>query len=211
MDLHTVLRSRITAAAVGATVLGVTAALVPTVSTANQTTTAASAIVTWTDSSSDFTAAPEGTVPLNDKWYWAALSDPTAGGKITDFATLDEDGLSVSEGEAVGLVRGLTKPVPGGEVGALASGLSTTTTGATSFGLAIQEGGDTSAQTVVFATDAGNSDGVSDGLTRWIDPATGEVESTSKLASDLKAADAEVVGYVVYVGIDITAEVPAPP
>ncbi|ROP74943.1 hypothetical protein [Curtobacterium sp. PhB115] len=205
------LRSRITAAAVGATVLGVTAALVPTVSTANVSVDAASAVVTWKDSAADFTAAPEGTFPLTDQWYWAALSDPTAGGKITDFATLDEDGVSVSEGEAVGLVRGLTKPVAPSDLGALASGISSTTTGATTFGLAIQEGDDDSAQTVVFATDQANGEGVVDGLSNWLDPETGEVESTSALAADLRAADAEVVGYIVYVGIDVAGEVTAPP
>lgn len=210
MDLHTVLRSRITAAAVGATVLGVTAALVPTVSTANVSDDAASAVVTWTDSSADFTAAPEGEFPLTDQWYWAALSDPTAGGKITDFATLDEDGISVSEGEAVGLVRGLNTPVAPSSLGALVAGAGAETTGATTFGLAIQEGGDTSAQTVVFAAGDGDA-GLSGTSTKWIDPSTGTTESTADLAADLKAADAEVVGYVVYVGIDITAEVPAPP
>ena len=214
MDLHTVLRSRITAAAVGATVLGVSAALVPTVSTALVTSTAASAIVTWTDSADDFTAAPTGTFPLTDQWYWASVTDLDGGGSITDHATLDEDGLSVSEGEAVGLVRGLNKPVPASSVPALAAGISMTTTGATSFGLAVQEGGDTSAQTVVFATDApetGDGVGISDGTSNWIDPATGEVESTTELTADLEAADAQVVGYVVYVGIDVAADTTAPP
>ncbi|PZF37188.1 MULTISPECIES: hypothetical protein [unclassified Curtobacterium] len=214
MDLHTVLRSRITAAAVGATVLGVSAALVPTVSTALVTSTAASAIVTWTDSADDFTAAPTGTFPLTDQWYWASVTDLDGGGSIADHATLDEDGLSVSEGEAVGLVRGLNKPVPASSVPALAAGISMTTTGATSFGLAVQEGGDTSAQTVVFATDApetGDGVGISDGTSNWIDPATGEVESTTELTADLEAADAQVVGYVVYVGIDVAADTTAPP
>lgn len=214
MDLHTVLRSRITAAAVGATVLGVSAALVPTVSTAVVTSTAASAIVTWTDSADDFTAAPTGTFPLTDQWYWASVTDLDGGGSITDHATLDEDGLSVSEGEAVGLVRGLNKPVPASSVPALAAGISMTTTGATSFGLAVQEGGDASAQTVVFATDApetGDGVGISDGTSNWIDPATGEVESTTELTDDLEAADAQVVGYVVYVGIDVAADTTAPP
>jgi hypothetical protein len=214
MDLHTVLRSRITAAAVGATVLGVSAALVPTVSTALVTSTAASAIVTWTDSADDFTAAPTGTFPLTDQWYWASVTDLGGGGSITDHATLDEDGLSVSEGEAVGLVRGLNTPVPASSVPALAAGISMTTTGATSFGLAVQEGGDTSAQTVVFATDApetGDGVGVDDGTSNWIDPATGEVESTTELTADLEAADAQVVGYVVYVGIDVAADTTAPP
>ncbi|WP_412161865.1 hypothetical protein [Curtobacterium flaccumfaciens] len=214
MDLHTVLRSRITAAAVGATVLGVSAALVPTVSTAVVTSTAASAIVTWTDSADDFTAAPTGTFPLTDQWYWASVTDLDGGGSITDHATLDEDGLSVSEGEAVGLVRGLNKPVPASSVPALAAGISMTTTGATSFGLAVQEGGDASAQTVVFATDApetGDGVGISDGTSNWIDPATGEVESTTELTADLEAADAQVVGYVVYVGIDVAADTTAPP
>ncbi|MBT1682758.1 hypothetical protein [Curtobacterium flaccumfaciens] len=208
------LRSRITAAAVGATVLGVSAALVPTVSTAVVTSTAASAIVTWTDSADDFTAAPTGTFPLTDQWYWASVTDLDGGGSITDHATLDEDGLSVSEGEAVGLVRGLNKPVPASSVPALAAGISMTTTGATSFGLAVQEGGDTSAQTVVFATDApetGDGVGISDGTSNWIDPATGEVESTTELTADLEAADAQVVGYVVYVGIDVAADTTAPP
>lgn len=214
MDLHTVLRSRITAAAVGATVLGVSAALVPTVSTAVVTSTAASAIVTWTDSADDFTAAPTGTFPLTDQWYWASVTDLDGGGSITDHATLDEDGLSVSEGEAVGLVRGLNKPVPASSVPALAAGISMTTTGATSFGLAVKEGGDVSAQTVVFATDApetGDGVGISDGTSNWIDPATGEVESTTELTADLEAADAQVVGYVVYVGIDVAADTTAPP
>jgi hypothetical protein len=214
MDLHTVLRSRITAAAVGATVLGVSAALVPTVSTALVTSTAASAIVTWTDSADDFTAAPTGTFPLTDQWYWASVTDLDGGGSITDHATLDEDGLSVSEGEAVGLVRGLNEPVPASSVPALAAGISMTTTGATSFGLAVQEGGDASAQTVVFATDApetGDGVGISDGTSNWIDPATGEVESTTELTADLEAADAQVVGYVVYVGIDVAADTTAPP
>lgn len=214
MDLHTVLRSRITAAAVGATVLGVSAALIPTVSTAVVTSTAASAIVTWTDSADDFTAAPTGTFPLTDQWYWASVTDLDGGGSITDHATLDEDGLSVSEGEAVGLVRGLNKPVPASSVPALAAGISMTTTGATSFGLAVQEGGDASAQTVVFATDApetGDGVGISDGTSNWIDPATGEVESTTELTADLEAADAQVVGYVVYVGIDVAADTTAPP
>lgn len=214
MDLHTVLRSRITAAAVGATVLGVSAALVPTVSTAVVTSTAASAIVTWTDSADDFTAAPTGTFPLTDQWYWASVTDLDGGGSITDHATLDEDGLSVSEGEAVGLVRGLNKPVPASSVPALAAGISMTTTGATSFGLAVKEGGDASAQTVVFATDApetGDGVGISDGTSNWIDPATGEVESTTELTADLEAADAQVVGYVVYVGIDVAADTTAPP
>ncbi|WP_433952710.1 hypothetical protein [Curtobacterium flaccumfaciens] len=208
------LRSRITAAAVGATVLGVSAALVPTVSTAVVTSTAASAIVTWTDSADDFTAAPTGTFPLTDQWYWASVTDLDGGGSITDHATLDEDGLSVSEGEAVGLVRGLNKPVPASSVPALAAGISMTTTGATSFGLAVQEGGDASAQTVVFATDApetGDGVGISDGTSNWIDPATGEVESTTELTADLEAADAQVVGYVVYVGIDVAADTTAPP
>ncbi|PYY54179.1 hypothetical protein DEJ17_14455 [Curtobacterium sp. MCSS17_011] len=211
MDLHTVLRSRITAAAVGVTVLGVTAALVPTVSTASVSTGAASAIVTWTDSADDFTAAPTGTFPLTDQWYWASVTDLGAGGTITDHATIDEDGLSVSEGEAVGLVRGLNKPVVASNFPALAAGISTTTTGATSFGIAVQEGGDDSAQTVVFATDETSDDGISDGASNWIDPSTGEVESTTTLTADLEAADAQVVGYVVYVGIDIAGEVIAPP
>ncbi|PYY43504.1 hypothetical protein DEJ03_13400 [Curtobacterium sp. MCLR17_043] len=211
MDLHTVLRSRITAAAVGATVLGVSAALVPTVSTASVSTGAASAIVTWTDSADDFTAAPTGTFPLTDQWYWASVTDLDAGGTITDHATIDEDGLSVSEGEAVGLVRGLNKPVAASDFPALAAGISTTTTGATSFGIAVREGGDDSAQTVVFATDETSGDGISDGASNWIDPSTGEVESTTTLTADLEAADAQVVGYVVYVGIDIAGEVVAPP
>ncbi|QQD76524.1 hypothetical protein I8920_01740 [Curtobacterium sp. YC1] len=205
------LRSRITAAAVGASVLGLTAALVPAVSNADVQATAASRIVTWADSASDFTAAPEGTVPLTDEWYWASLSDPSNSGKITDHATLDEDGLSVSEGEAVGLVRGLSKPVAPSNLGALAAGISATTTGATTFGLAIREGGDSSAETVVFATDAPNNEGVHEGRNNWIDPSTGEVESTSELAADLQDADATVVGYVVYVGIDIAGEITTPP
>lgn len=213
MDLHTVLRSRITAAAVGATVLGVSAALVPTVSTAVVTDSAASAIVTWTDSAADFTAAPDGTVPLTDQWYWAALSDPTGGGKITDHATIDEDGLSVSTGEAVGVIRGLNKPVAASAVPALAAGISMTTTGATSFGLAVKAGGDSTAQSVVFATDEPVTDGggTVNGTSNWIDPETGDVESTTELTADLRDADAEVVGYVVYVGIDIAGEVTAPP
>ncbi|MBF4606269.1 hypothetical protein [Curtobacterium sp. VKM Ac-1393] len=204
------LRSRITAAAVGATVLGVTAALVPTVSTANVSSGAASAVVTWTDSAADFTAAPEGTVPLTDQWYWAALSDPTGGGKITDHATIDEDGLSVSTGEAIGVIRGLNNPVAPSELGALVAGAGAETTGVTSFGLAIQEGGDSSAQTVVFAAGDGDA-GLSGSSTEWIDPSTGTTESTSELAAALKAADAEVVGYIVYVGIDIAGEITAPP
>ncbi|MBT1679687.1 hypothetical protein KK094_08890 [Curtobacterium flaccumfaciens pv. flaccumfaciens] len=213
MDLHTVLRSRITAAAVGATVLGVSAALVPTVSTAVVTSTAASAIVTWTDSADDFTAAPTGTFPLNDQWYWASVTDLGGEGTITDHATLDEDGLSVSEGEAVALVRGLNTPVAPAAVPALAAGISMTTTGATSFGLAVQEGDDSTAQSVVFATDEPVTDGggTISGTSNWIDPTTGEVESTTELAADLRDADAEVVGYVVYVGIDIADGITAPP
>lgn len=213
MDLHTVLRSRITAAAVGATVLGVSAALVPTVSTAVVTVSAASAIVTWNDSADDFTAAPTGTFPLTDQWYWADVTDLGSGGTITDHATLDEDGLSVSEGEAVALIRGLNKPVAPSSVPALAAGISATTTGATSFGLAVQAGGDSTAQSVVFATDEPVTDGggTVNGTSNWIDPATGDVESTTELAADLRDADAEVVGYVVYVGIDIAGEVTEPP
>lgn len=215
MDLHTVLRSRITAAAVGATVLGVSAALVPTVSTAVVTNSAASAIVTWTDSADDFRAAPTtGTFPLTDQWYWGDLTDLGSGGTITDRATLDADGLSVSEGEAVALIRGLNEPVAPDAVPALAAGIDMTTTGATSFGLAVQAGDDSSEQSVVFATDApvtGDGGGVVDGTSNWIDPATGDVESTTELAADLRDADAEAVGYVVYVGIDIAGEITAPP
>lgn len=203
MDLHTVLRSRITAAAVGATVLGVTAALVPTVSTASVSSGAASAIVTWTDSADDFTAAPTGTFPLNDQWYFAALTDLDGGGTITDHATLDEDGVSVSEGEALALVRGLNKPVAPSSLGALVAGAGAETTGATSFGLAIQDGGDSSAQTAIFAVGDGDA-GLSGSATRWIDPSTGEVESTSELAADLEESDSTVVGYIVYVGVDAT-------
>lgn len=213
MDLHTVLRSRITAAAVGATVLGVSAALVPTVSTALSTDGSASAIVTWTDSADDFTAAPTGTFPLTDQWYWADITDVGGGGTITDHATIDEDGLSVSEGEAVALIRGLNKPVAPSAVPALASGISMTTTGATSFGLAVQAGGDSTAQSVVFATDEPVTDGGAsvDGTKNWIDPSTGDVESSAELAADLRDADAEVVGYVVYVGLDIAGEITTPP
>jgi len=213
MDLHTVLRSRITAAAVGATVLGVSAALVPTVSTALVTSSTASAIVTWTDSADDFTAAPTGTFPLTDQWYWASVNDLGGGGSITDHATLDEDGLSVSEGEAVALVRGLNTPVAPDAVPALAAGISMTTTGATTFGLAVQAGDDSTAQSVVFATDAPVTDGggTVSGTSNWIDPTTGDVESTAELAADLRDADAEIVGYVVYVGIDIAGGITPPP
>jgi hypothetical protein len=210
MDLHTVLRSRITAAAVGATVLGVTAALVPTVSTASVSSGAASAIVTWTDSADDFTAAPTGTFPLNDQWYFAALTDLDGGGTITDHATLDEDGVSVSEGEALALVRGLNKPVAPSSLGALVAGAGAETTGATSFGLAIQDGGDSSAQTAIFAVGDGDA-GLSGSATRWIDPSTGEVESTSELAADLEESDSTVVGYIVYVGVDATEGVTPTP
>ncbi|MBT1630843.1 hypothetical protein [Curtobacterium flaccumfaciens] len=209
MDLHTVLRSRIAAAAVGVTVLGVTAALVPTVSTATVPTTSASPNVTWTDSAADFTAAPETAVPLTDQWYWASLGDPTAGGSITDHATIDADGLSVSAGEAVGIIRGLTKPVAPSGLGALVSGASATTTGATSFALAIQSTADSSDQTVVFAAGDGDA-GLSGASTEWIDPATGTTESTSELATDLSDAGAQVVGYIVYVGLDASTGIPAP-
>ncbi|MFJ4222498.1 hypothetical protein [Curtobacterium luteum] len=208
------LRSRITAAAVGATALGVAAVLVPTGSTALSSVAAASTIVTWTDSASDFRAAPTtGSIPLTDQWYWADLADLGSGGTITDHATLDEDGLSVSEGEAVGLIRGLTEPVRPDGLGALAAGLDLTTTGATSFGLAVQAG-DSGDQSVVFATDepvSGDGTGVIDGTTNWIDPTSGEVETTTELAADLRDADAEVVGYLLYVGIDVAAESSAPP
>lgn len=208
------LRSRITAAAVGATALGAAAVLVPTGSTALSSVAAASTIVTWTDSASDFRAAPTtGSIPLTDQWYWADLADLGSGGTITDHATLDEDGLSVSEGEAVGLIRGLTEPVGPDGLGALAAGLDLTTTGATSFGLAVQAG-DSGDQSVVFATDepeSGDGTGVIDGITNWIDPTTGEVETTTELAADLRDADAEVVGYLLYVGIDVAAESSAPP
>lgn len=200
------LRSRIAAAAVGAVALGVSAALVPAVSNAETpaTTPTASPVVTWKDAAGDFTrVAVADTIPLNQNWYFADLADDSAK-SITDIATLDEDGLSVSDGDAVGLVHGLTAAVDGKNLPKLVAAASAKTTGATSIGLVLQEKGTDTAQRAVVA-----ADGLQGADTTWIDPEESGTETTSELAAQLQEDGTTVVGTIVYLGIDV-APTPAP-
>lgn len=200
---RSLLRSRIVAAAVGAAALGVSAALVPTVSTAGTVAgTTASPVVQWKDAADDFTrVSPTGDVPLDEDWYWAPLAADGDAESITDVAALDEDGLSVSAGDAVGLVHGLSSPVDGAGLSDLVADAAVDSTGAVGFGLAVQEAGTDTAQQAVIAVGGLQGDD-----TEWsrLGTSGSATESTADLAAELTDAGDEVVGYVLYVGFDPT-------
>lgn len=116
MELHTVLRSRIAAAAVGVSVLGVTAALVPTVSNAADNSVApATSVVTWADSAADFTAidTQADTPAIPAGWSWLGIQQGGSGyaTSLDQVASFGADGVTAKDGSAVLLLHPLQSTV----------------------------------------------------------------------------------------------------
>jgi hypothetical protein len=199
MDLITVLRSRITAAAVGVSVLGVTAALVPTVSNAaDDTVVAATPHVTWADSAADFTRidldAERPVIPAG--WSWFGL-DATAGqaedaDSLDDVATFGADGISAKPDTAVYLLHGFTDTVTPTELPAVVEGARSAAGESTVVGLLVADASDP--KTVV--TTAYAEAGLTGDDTTWAYEDDGS-ESTADLATDLAGDHRVVFGYVV--------------
>jgi len=191
-----VLRSRIAAAAVGATVLGITAALVPTVSNAADPAVAtATPVVQWADSADDFTAVPvsESDVPLSDGWNFLVgyNGEDPATTSITDVATFDSNGIAAKPDQFVPLLHALPSAVSPDDVPALVSTASANVGTGSQVGLTV---GDAATPSItdgtVFATNGFTGD-----TTTWDGS-----ESTTDLVTDLKADDKVVTGYFVTLG-----------
>lgn len=199
MDLITVLRTRITAAAVGVSVLGVTAALVPTVSNAaDDTVVAATPHVTWADSAADFTRidldAERPVIPAG--WSWFGL-DTTTGpvedaDSLDDVATFGADGLAAKPDTAVYLLHGFTDTVTPAELPAVVQDARSAAGESTVVGLLVADASDP--KTVV--TTAYAEAGLTGADTTWTYETDG-AESTADLATDLATDDRVVFGYVV--------------
>jgi hypothetical protein len=197
MDSITVLRSRVTAAAFGVSVLGLTAALVPTISVAADDTVApATSVVSWADGADDFTAidTDSATPAIPAGWSWLGLQE----GSETEYATaLDQvatfsvKGITAKDGAAVVLLHGLQATVTPDAVSALVADASATAGGDTEVGLLIAK-----ASSPKLVEETVYSDGGLQGAdTQWL--SGGSAESTGDLAAELTANGEVVFGYAV--------------
>ncbi|WP_144761661.1 hypothetical protein [Curtobacterium sp. 9128] len=188
------LRSRIAAAAVGVSVLGVTAALVPTVSNAADTTvTAATPSVTWADKASDFTPiAPESdTIPAG--WSFVGFSPDSsddAPTSIDQLATFSASGIAAKDDSYVVLVHATKTVVTPDALPALVAAASATTGAQTDFGLVTADAADPSRITGSTYTES-----LQGASTTW-DGRTGD-ETTAELVAELKQENEVVIGYAV--------------
>jgi hypothetical protein len=213
MDLITVLRSRIAAAAVGVSVLGVTAALVPTVSNAaDGTVVAATPHVTWADSAADFTHidldAERPVIPAG--WSWFGLDATAAQAEdadsLDDVATFGADGISAKPDTAVYLLHGFTDTVTPAELPAVVKDARSAAGESTVVGLLVADASDPKTVVTTVSAEAG----LTGADTTWTYEADG-AESTADLATDLAADDRVVFGYVVgLAGEQTEASTPAP-
>lgn len=191
--------SRSAALAVGATVLGLTVALVPAVSNAADpvATPTATPIVTWADSASDFTAVSLsfGATPLPAGWSFvpdAAGADGSS--DISDAVTFDASGISAKQGKFVPLLRRLSAPVSPDDLPALVATATANVGSTTRVGLLLSK----AAAPTVLDNTVDAPDGFVGTATTWSGN-TGAGRSTADLAAELRAEDEVVSGYYVVI------------
>ncbi|WIB36311.1 hypothetical protein [Curtobacterium sp. MCJR17_043] len=196
------LRSRIAAAAVGATVLGVTAGLVPSVSGATSFA-ALPPVVTWADGADDFARlAPESTdLSLPDGWSWfgGAIESGDAARSLDDVVDFGQDGLTVHDDSSVFLLHPTTRPVVPELLQSVVADATAATGDNALVGLIVADESDPD----VLATTAFALEGLHGADTTWAYTDSGE-ETTSELAADLASDHRVVTGYfVALIGSDI--------
>lgn len=208
MDPAPVLRSRIAAAAVGATVLGLSAALVPSVSTAVPVSTvpAASSTVLWTDSATDFAALPATATAdsLTDRWYGAAYTAFNGDGTVTTSSidtagTFGPDGFTLNQQAPVALAHGFETPLQPADLPAALRDAHVDATGNSNFAVFVQYPGTDEALARFAASDVPSGlDGVD---TLW--GPDGTENSTADFVAQLEQQGATIVGYGEYLGLSI--------
>lgn len=202
-----VLRSRFATVAVGATVLGVTAALVPAVSNAADTTAtpAATADVVWADQASDFTVVPdaEGPAPIAEGWnLFANVLGTNASTNVSDYLSFGANGITAKDGQFVPLVHPLSSAVTADGLAALVSNATANVGTDAEVGLVLSDADTpTTLNDTVYATN-----GFAGDATTW----NGD-ETTAELATQLTADHEVVSGYfIVLVGGNLPAARTAP-
>ncbi|MFJ3379843.1 hypothetical protein ACIPJ2_05505 [Curtobacterium sp. NPDC090217] len=192
------LRSRIAAAAVGATVLGITAALVPTVSNAADPAVAtATPVVQWADSAADFTQLSEDADTVSSAgWSYIAISETSGvkGTSIDDVATFGANGIELKQDSLLLLARGLPTAVTPTDLPAVVAAADANIGGAGRVGVltAKADSPDTIDGSVYSTSGFAGAD------TTWAS-ASGD-EDTAAFAAELTANDEVVVGYTAIIG-----------
>ncbi|QKS17728.1 hypothetical protein HUN59_17240 [Curtobacterium sp. Csp2] len=198
-------RSRIVAAGVGVAALGIATVLVPTVSSADQSTTAAPAgTVEWVDSQSDVAllpAAPDSS--LGDRWYGATFGAGSGDGSLatkplTAGSAFGPNGLTLTGSEPVVLARGFAEPMPAADLPAAFEGASVTAQGSTNFSILVHFPDGTTQAEFPSSNTTSNVDGAQ---TTW--GPDGAQVGTQEFADELAAEGATVVGYAEYLGLAI--------
>jgi hypothetical protein len=196
------LRSRIAAAAVGATVLGVTAGLVPSVSGATSFA-ALPPVATWADGADDFTRlTPESTdLSLPDGWSWTGgpIESGDTARSLDDVVDFGQDGLTVHDDSSVFLLHPTTRPVVPELLPSVVADATAATADNALVGLVVADESDPD----VLTTTAFALEGLHGADTTWAYTDSGE-ETTAELAADLASDHRVVTGYfVALVGSDI--------
>jgi hypothetical protein len=189
-----VTRSRFTAAALGAALLGLTAVLVPTASIAEPvpTTPAASLTVIWADGPDDFEPlelSTENGFRIANTWHWTALTAPGEN-TLADFAAFDDRGLTSTDVAPLAIVHGLPAPVQPADFPALMVGAAANVGADAQIGVMVS--GSENGGTGPIAT-VGGFNGAD---TQWSNSEGGSV-STSVFAEQLAENESVVTGYFV--------------
>ncbi|MFS0852042.1 hypothetical protein [Microbacterium sp. 179-I 3D4 NHS] len=188
-------RTRFTAAALSAAVLGLTAALIPTASIAAAdpvATPPASPQVTWADGPDHFTPF-DGAI--TDEWRWLAPFSSEED-SLGDFAAFDANGVHGNGVDPLALVHGFPKPVQPAAVPALIAGASANAGPAVTVGLLVSDTVvDTDVPSQSFRT-VFAAEGLQGPATQWDGYGDGTV-STAVLAQLLDEEEATVLGYFV--------------